>query len=102
MSRFFEGGRVTESPIQDPRSRPNSIALLAIYEVREEQVIVLRCHRGGALRLWLVVSGGEAGNVWCDDRADYMGITPILWHDGRRRRSPLGTPSGCPPKTRVS
>jgi hypothetical protein len=42
------------------------------------------CHKGCALRIWLVVSGGEAGNVWCDDRSDYRGIAPILTHDGRR------------------
>ena len=35
------------------------------------------CHRGCALRDWLVVSGPEAGNVWCDDRADYNGVYPF-------------------------
>ena len=42
------------------------------------------CHKGCALRIWLVVSGGEAGNVWCDDRADYGGIAPVLTHGGGR------------------
>jgi hypothetical protein len=42
------------------------------------------CHKGCALRIWLVVSGDEAGTVWGDDRADYRGIAPILTHDGRR------------------
>lgn len=35
------------------------------------------CHRGCALRDWLVVSGPEAGNIWCDDRADYHGLYPF-------------------------
>jgi hypothetical protein len=36
------------------------------------------CHRGCALRYWLVVSGVEAGHIWCDDRADYNGLYPYL------------------------
>ena len=35
------------------------------------------CHRGCALRDWLVVSGAEYGNVWQDDRADYNGLSPF-------------------------
>lgn len=35
------------------------------------------CHRGCALRQWLVVTGPEAGNVWCDDRADRRGLYPL-------------------------
>ena len=34
------------------------------------------CHRGCALRVWLVVSGLEVGHVWYDDRADYNGLYP--------------------------
>lgn len=41
------------------------------------------CHIGCALRVWLVVSGGEAGNVWYDYRADYRGVTPVLSRSGR-------------------
>jgi hypothetical protein len=26
---------------------------------------------------WLVVTGPEAGQVWCDNRADYAGLTPM-------------------------
>jgi hypothetical protein len=40
------------------------------------------CHMGCALRIWLVVSGGEAGNVWYDRRADYNGIAPVLTRGG--------------------
>jgi len=36
------------------------------------------CHRGCALRDWLVVSGAEYGNVWQDDRADYNGLSPFI------------------------
>jgi hypothetical protein len=35
------------------------------------------CHLGCAQRLWLVVTGPEAGNVWRDDRADRGGIYPL-------------------------
>ena len=42
------------------------------------------CHRGCALRQWLVVTGPEAGNVWDDDRADYGGLNPLK--QGRKRR----------------
>ncbi len=35
------------------------------------------CHLGCAYRQWLVVTGDEAGNVWCDDRADRKGIYPL-------------------------
>jgi hypothetical protein len=35
------------------------------------------CHLGCALRLWLVVTGPEAGHVWCDDRADHGGLYPL-------------------------
>jgi hypothetical protein len=42
------------------------------------------CHKGCALRIWLVVSGAEAGNAWCDDRAECNGIAPVVTHDGGR------------------
>ncbi|HBI44939.1 MAG TPA: hypothetical protein DDY78_19100 [Planctomycetales bacterium] len=35
------------------------------------------CHRGCALRQWLVVTGPEAGHVWDDDRTDYGGLKPV-------------------------
>jgi hypothetical protein len=35
------------------------------------------CHLGCALRIWLVVSGDEAGKLWLDRRADYRGISPL-------------------------
>jgi hypothetical protein len=44
------------------------------------------CHLGCALRQWLVVTGPEAGHVWCDDRADFGGLYP-LEHDGMPRVS---------------
>jgi SMI1 / KNR4 family (SUKH-1) len=42
------------------------------------------CHRGCALRLWLVVTGKESGNVWFDGRADYSGLSPVLLKNGSR------------------
>lgn len=44
------------------------------------------CHLGCALRQWLVITGPEAENVWCDDRADYKGLHPLKTH-GRERTS---------------
>lgn len=35
------------------------------------------CDLGCALRHLLVVTGSEAGNVWCDSRADHEGIYPL-------------------------
>jgi SMI1 / KNR4 family (SUKH-1) len=35
------------------------------------------CHLGCALRHWLVVSGGEAGTVWGDARADQNDLYPL-------------------------
>jgi hypothetical protein len=35
------------------------------------------CHVGCAYRQWLVVTGAEAGHVWCDDIADYGGLYPL-------------------------
>jgi hypothetical protein len=42
------------------------------------------CHRGCALRNWLVITGPEAGHIWCDDRADLYGLYPL--EEGCRRR----------------
>ena len=42
------------------------------------------CHRGCALRLWLVIAGKEAGHIWRDGRADYTGLSPLLLKDGSR------------------
>ena len=35
------------------------------------------CHMGCALRIWLVVSGEEAGHLWLDRRAEDIGISPL-------------------------
>jgi hypothetical protein len=42
------------------------------------------CHRGCALRQWLVVTGPEAGNVWDDHRVDLRGLKPVQ-QAGRER-----------------
>jgi hypothetical protein len=36
------------------------------------------CHKGCALRQWLVVHGEQQGIVWDDHRADQAGIAPVL------------------------
>lgn len=40
------------------------------------------CHEGCALRIWLVVAGEQAGRLWRDRRAEYMGVEPMLTSDG--------------------
>jgi hypothetical protein len=35
------------------------------------------CHLGCARRQWLVVTGPEAGHIWCDDRVDRCGLYPL-------------------------
>jgi len=35
------------------------------------------CHLGCAIRIWLVVSGPEAGHLWQDDRANDGGWEPL-------------------------
>jgi hypothetical protein len=42
------------------------------------------CHRGCALRVWLVVTGSEAGHLWLDDRADHTGLAPVQLKSGAR------------------
>jgi hypothetical protein len=39
------------------------------------------CHIGCALRIWLIVSGGEAGHLWLDGRADNTGLSPLTLKD---------------------
>ena len=42
------------------------------------------CHFGCDIRHWLVISGSETGNVWCDDRANTTGIYPL--QTGKKHR----------------
>jgi len=56
------------------------------YDSRQVDGAIPICHLGCALRQCLVISGAEAGNVWCDDRADYKGLHP-LQPQGRVRTS---------------
>ena len=79
------------SPWNDLTGKPNEQALLdsnendALIEAFEQKYYDSRhvdgaipiCHLGCALRQWLVISGPEAGNVWCDARADYKGLFPL-------------------------
>jgi len=43
------------------------------------------CHEGCALRIWIVVTGEQAGRLWRDRRAEYMGVEPLLTADGAPR-----------------
>ena len=40
------------------------------------------CHTGCALRIWLVVTGPQVGNLWFDKRADLGGVMPLTRDDG--------------------
>ncbi len=42
------------------------------------------CHRGCALRQWLVIHGKQRGSVWNDDRVDENGISPLRDQAGNR------------------
>ncbi|HET9364506.1 MAG TPA: SMI1/KNR4 family protein [Candidatus Angelobacter sp.] len=42
------------------------------------------CHLGCALRIWLVLSGTEAGNLWYDYRADHRGLLPVTLKNSSR------------------
>lgn len=41
------------------------------------------CHMGCALRIWLVITGTQAGHLWCDGRADCTGLSPLRLTNGR-------------------
>jgi hypothetical protein len=40
------------------------------------------CHTGCALRIWLVLTGGQAGHLWYDKRAECGGLMPLTLDDG--------------------
>lgn len=42
------------------------------------------CHMGCALRLLLVVTGPERGNIWEDRRAEHSGLVPVITPSGER------------------
>jgi hypothetical protein len=42
------------------------------------------CHLGCALRIWLVVTGEEAGHLWLDRRADDNGLFPVVLKNNLR------------------
>ena len=44
------------------------------------------CHEGCALRIWLVVTGKQAGQLWEDRRSEYAGLRPIRLADGSAAR----------------
>ncbi len=42
------------------------------------------CHRGCALRQWLIINGEQKGYVWNDDRVDNKGLYPVRDEAGKR------------------
>jgi hypothetical protein len=40
------------------------------------------CHEGCALRIWLVVTGTQAGYLWEDRRSEFEGLKPLRSADG--------------------
>lgn len=40
------------------------------------------CHKGCALRIWLVTTGEQAGFLWDDNRAELGGLSPTLLQSG--------------------
>jgi len=44
------------------------------------------CHEGCALRIWLVVTGKQAGQLWEDRRSESAGLRPIRLADGSAAR----------------
>jgi hypothetical protein len=40
------------------------------------------CHEGCALRIWLVLTGTQAGYLWEDRRSEYGGLKPLRLADG--------------------
>jgi hypothetical protein len=42
------------------------------------------CHEGCALRIWLVITGEEAGHLWEDRRAESTGLLPVVLKNGSR------------------
>jgi hypothetical protein len=40
------------------------------------------CHEGCALRIWLVITGTQAGYLWEDRRSEYDGLKPLQLADG--------------------
>ncbi len=40
------------------------------------------CNEGCALRIWLVLSGAQAGYLWEDRRSEYAGLTPLRLANG--------------------
>ena len=40
------------------------------------------CHTGCAVRIFLVVTGSQAGSLWYDKRAEFGGLMPLMLDDG--------------------
>lgn len=79
---------LSDAEIEGLRSNEDDEQILARYWVPVDGAIPI-CHEGCALRVWLVVTGSEAGHVWRDATADFEGWSPIL--DSTRARATFGS-----------
>lgn len=41
------------------------------------------CHKGCAIRIWLVISGVQAGFLWEDRRSEFAGLRPVTLSTGK-------------------
>jgi hypothetical protein len=41
------------------------------------------CHEGCAIRIWLVITGSQAGCLWEDSRSEYSGLRPVTLSNGK-------------------
>ena len=62
-------------------------AQMALFEKRYWSSTLINgaipiCHKGCALRIWLVVTGMQAGYLWEDRRSQYEGLQPVMLADG--------------------
>lgn len=62
--------------LQDEYNRRLSAWEAGYFRTANVNGAVPVCHLGCAKRLWLVVTGPEAGRIWADDRADHLGLRP--------------------------
>jgi hypothetical protein len=80
---------LTGEPTEDDEENDDFYQRMAAFEERyfsprHVDGAVPVADLGCALGHWLVVTGPEAGNIWCDFRADRRGIVPLSRDDGAR------------------
>ena len=89
--RIKEWNDLSCNPNPDTCAEDEYDRLLESFEARywgDTQLVngaIPICHLGCALRHWLIITGPERNNIWCDNRADLGGLKPLC--------SPTGMPS---------